>query len=61
MTNGTASDEVLARLQRVEDELAIQRVVLGYGPAADAGLGDLAGSRWLEDGEYDWDGKQKPH
>ncbi len=61
MTDGAAGEELLARLQRVEDELAIQRVVLGYGPAADAGLGDLAGSRWLEDGEYDWDGKQTPH
>ena len=61
MTDGAASEELLDRLQRVEDELAIQRLVLGYGPAADAGLGALAASRWLEDGDYDWDGKQKPH
>jgi hypothetical protein len=44
-----------ARLQRVEDELAIQRVVLSYGPAADAGATERAGALWADDGEYDWD------
>jgi hypothetical protein len=53
-------DELSARVRRVEDELAIQRVILSYGPAADAGLAALAASRWLEDGEYDWDAGSSP-
>jgi len=48
-------DELAARLRRVEDELAIRRVVLSYGPAADAGLTQRAGALWAENGEYDWD------
>jgi hypothetical protein len=47
--------ELAARLRRVEDELAIQRVILSYGPAADAGLAARAGALWAESGEYDWD------
>ena len=35
-------NELTARLQRVEDELAIRHVILSYGPAADAGR-DRAG------------------
>jgi hypothetical protein len=48
-------DELAARLQRVEDELAIRRVILTYGPAADAGETERAGALWADDGEYDWD------
>src|SRR5215204_2774949 len=44
-----------ARLERVEDELAIRRVILSYGPAADAGETTRAGVLWADDGEYDWD------
>jgi len=54
-------DELRARLERVEDELAIQKVILSYGPAADAGLASLAASVWVEDGVYDWDGNGEPH
>jgi hypothetical protein len=53
-------DELSVRLRRVEDELAIRRVILSYGPAADAGLATLAASAWLEDGEYDWDAGGSP-
>jgi SnoaL-like domain len=49
------------RLKAVEDELAIRKVILGYGPAADAGLSSLAASRWVEDGLYDWDADGAPH
>ncbi len=56
-----AGEDLETRLRRVEDELAIQRLVLGYGPAADAGLASLAASRWLDDGVYDWDGRRPPH
>jgi len=48
-------EELAARLQRVEDELAIRRVILSYGPAADAGETARAGALWAEDGEYDWE------
>ncbi len=47
-----------ARLRRVEDELAIRRVILSYGPAADAGETARAGALWADDGEYDWDTEQ---
>ena len=60
MNDARASD-LEARLRRVEDELAIQHLVLGYGPAADAGLASLAASRWLDDGVYDWDSRGTPH
>jgi hypothetical protein len=54
-------DELQARLERVEDELAIRRVILSYGPAADAGRAALAASLWIDDGVYDWDGNGEPH
>ncbi|MCK9878728.1 nuclear transport factor 2 family protein [Frankia sp. AgPm24] len=50
-----------ARLRAVEDELAIRRLILSYGPAADAGLATLAASVWQEDGLYDWDANGAPH
>jgi hypothetical protein len=49
------------RLLRLEDEAAIRRVILSYGPAADSGLSRIAADLWLEDGEYDWDANGKPH
>jgi hypothetical protein len=54
-------DELAARLCKVEDELAIRRLVLSYGPAADAGLTGLAASIWAEDGQYDWNAGQPPY
>ena len=60
--NGTIPlEELERRLRCLEDERAIQRVVIGYGPAADAGLAERAGSLWLEDGLYDWDAAGEPH
>jgi SnoaL-like domain len=53
-------EEFSARLRRVEDELAIQRLILSYGPAADAGLAAMAASVWLEDGQYDWNPESAP-
>jgi SnoaL-like domain len=54
-------EELAVRLRTVEDELAIRRVILSYGPAADAGLTARAASLWAEDGQYDWDGGQVPY
>ncbi|WP_068180214.1 nuclear transport factor 2 family protein [Mycobacterium sp. UM_CSW] len=47
--------ELNKRLRRLEDESAITRLVMSYGPAADAGLTRFAGQLWSSDGEYDWD------
>jgi hypothetical protein len=49
-----------ARVRRLEDESAIQRLLMSYGPAADAGRSGFAADLWLEDGEYDWDANQDP-
>jgi hypothetical protein len=56
-TDLTALEE---RLRRVEDELAITKLVASYGPAADAGLAVLAASLWEDDGVYDWDVHRPP-
>jgi uncharacterized protein (TIGR02246 family) len=45
------------RLRRVEDELAIRRLMASYGPLVDAGDGDAVAALWTEDGEYDVDGR----
>ena len=49
------------RIRRLEDESAITKLVMSYGPAADAGLTSFAGHLWLEDGVYDWDADGEPH
>jgi hypothetical protein len=49
------------RLRRLEDESAIQRLLMSYGPAADSGQSTFAAGLWLEDGEYDWDANGEPH
>ncbi|MFT4010521.1 MAG: nuclear transport factor 2 family protein [Nocardioidaceae bacterium] len=43
------------RVRRLEDERDVTNLILGYGPAADAGRSELAASRWLPEGVYDWD------
>lgn len=45
-----------ARLQRVEDELEITRLVASYGPLVDAGAADEVAGIWSEQGEYDVEG-----
>lgn len=50
-----------ARVCRLEDESAITKLLMSYGPAADAGLTAFAGQLWLEDGVYDWDADGEPH
>ena len=54
-------EELQARLSRLEDESAITKLILSYGPAADAGLTSFAGQLWAEDGVYDWDADGEPH
>ncbi|MFF0635881.1 nuclear transport factor 2 family protein [Nocardia sp. NPDC004151] len=45
-----------ARLLRLEDELAITRLIASYGPLVDAGVADEVAELWTEDGEYDVEG-----
>ena len=56
-----ALQELQERVHRLEDESAITKLVMSYGPAADAGLTSFAGQLWLEDGVYDWDADGEPH
>lgn len=44
------------RLARVEDELAINRLMASYGPLVDAGDVDGVAALWALDGEYDVEG-----
>ncbi|CAO5179371.1 Nuclear transport factor 2 family protein [Frankia sp. AiPs1] len=55
-----AVEELRRRLLLLEDERAIGRVVLSYGPAADSGQATRAGSLWHKDGLYDWDAGGDP-
>lgn len=45
--------DVLTRLQRLEDELAIMKLLASYGPSVDAGNADRAAGLWSNDGTYD--------
>ncbi|MFF0456883.1 nuclear transport factor 2 family protein [Nocardia africana] len=48
--------DVLRRLRRVEDELAIMRLIASYGPLVDAGEAEATAELWCPDGEYDVEG-----
>ncbi len=47
--------ELTARLQKLEDEVAITRLIASYGPLVDAGCAEEVGAIWTEDGVYDVD------
>lgn len=51
-------DRLEQRLQTLEDELAITRLIASYGPLVDAGDADAVASLWTIDGEYDVEGWQ---
>jgi hypothetical protein len=63
MDDLTARFEALeARVRELEDHVALYQLMMGYGPAVDAGEAELAASRWTEDGVYDaqvgaWEGR----
>jgi hypothetical protein len=59
--DGDALEALQARVRGLEDESEITRLIMSYGPAADAGLTSFAGQLWLEDGVYDWDAGGEPH
>ncbi|MCK0176712.1 MULTISPECIES: nuclear transport factor 2 family protein [Mycobacteriaceae] len=56
------NDDALARLerrvQRMEDERAVERLIASYGPLVDAGESDAAAALWAADGVYDVEGWQ---
>ncbi len=59
--NDDTIEALLRRVQRLEDEAEIRRLVMTYGPCADAGMAAAAGQLWIEDGEYDWDATGTPY
>ena len=48
--------ELEARLARIEDERAIERLIASYGPLVDAGAADDTAALWAVDGRYDVEG-----
>ncbi|UXA04483.1 nuclear transport factor 2 family protein [Mycobacterium sp. SMC-2] len=50
------TDDLAARVSRLEDERDIARLVASYGPAVDAGDPEAAARLWASDGSYDVDG-----
>lgn len=46
-------DALEARLTRAEDELAIHRLIVGYGLAVDAGEAEAAATLFTEDAEFE--------
>ncbi|MCC5578023.1 nuclear transport factor 2 family protein [Microtetraspora sp. AC03309] len=53
------TEQRLARLEQrlgaIEDELAITRLILSYGPLVDSGSADAVAGLWEADGVYDVD------
>ena len=47
--------DLLGRIQRLEDERDIARLIASYGPAGDAGDSGATARLWAEDGVYDVD------
>jgi hypothetical protein len=48
--------ELQRRVQRIEDERAIERLIASYGPLVDAGDADATARLWATDGSYDVEG-----
>lgn len=48
--------ELQQRLERIEEERAIERLIASYGPLVDAGEADAAADLWATDGTYDVEG-----
>lgn len=43
------------KVRRLEDQMAIYRLISSYGPAVDTGSSEAAGALWTEDGSYEFD------
>ena len=44
---------LVARVQVLEDQLALAQLVASYGPAVDSGSAEAAADLWFEDGVFD--------
>lgn len=55
----TSTDELSERIARLEAGSQIRRLIIAYGPSADAGLAGRAASVRMDGGEYDWDAGQR--
>jgi hypothetical protein len=55
------TDALEQRLRAIEDELAVRRLIVSYGPSADAAHAPLASTVFTEDGDYDWDAEGEPY
>ncbi|CAM3210009.1 hypothetical protein BST27_21310 [Mycobacterium intermedium] len=55
MTDGRLA-EIERRLQQIEDERAIERLIASYGPLVDAGEAEATAALWAPDGSYDVEG-----
>ncbi|TAK68481.1 MAG: nuclear transport factor 2 family protein [Actinomycetota bacterium] len=53
MTVETDVEGLLARVQLLEDEREVRRVIRRYGPSVDSGSSAAAAALWLDDGVYD--------
>jgi SnoaL-like domain len=47
------TDDLHTRLQRLEDERDIARLIASYGPSVDSGDAEAAATLWTHDGTYD--------
>jgi hypothetical protein len=47
------TDDLHRRLQRLEDEREIARLIASYGPSVDSANADSAANLWAADGTYD--------
>ena len=46
-------EALAARVQVLEDQLAITQLVAGYGPAVDSGSSEATANLWTDDGVFD--------
>jgi len=56
-------DSLERRVRELEDHVALYQLMMGYGPAVDAGESELAAARWTPSGVYDaqvgaWEGRE---
>lgn len=54
----TTIEQLVVRLQRLEDERDIGRLIASYGPLVDAGDADAVAELWSQGGSYDVEGWQ---
>jgi hypothetical protein len=56
MTDAQRWAELERRIERLEDERGVERLIASYGPLVDAGDADAVADLWAVDGSYDVEG-----